>query len=199
VYANYLPKNTHCFAYLSLEISPDKVDVNVHPTKSEVHFMNEDAIVAKIQQAVGEELLGSNSSRTFYTQVALAPTDGGNDPGWGSRGLPLSPSFLLSAVFTQALLPGASVPMASRHSIASGEDDASERGEGDVAGLRTQSTQSTGSAASAAVGSARAPRVASAPASSQRTGRSRTGDEGPRIYDHDLIRTDARAQTLDKV
>lgn len=31
------------------------------------------------------------------------------------------------------------------------------------------------------------------------TQRSRSSDAGPRIYDHDLIRTDARLQTLDKV
>ena len=36
VYSAYLPKNTHPFVYLSLEIAPANVDVNVHPTKREV-------------------------------------------------------------------------------------------------------------------------------------------------------------------
>jgi len=36
VYAAYLPKNTHPWVYLSLELDPRNVDVNVHPTKREV-------------------------------------------------------------------------------------------------------------------------------------------------------------------
>lgn len=34
VYAAYLPKNTHPFIYLSLEMPTKNVDCNVHPTKS---------------------------------------------------------------------------------------------------------------------------------------------------------------------
>ncbi|XP_064085225.1 DNA mismatch repair protein Mlh1-like [Macrobrachium nipponense] len=71
VYASYLPKNSHPFMYLSLEIAPQNVDVNVHPTKHEVHFLHEDSVIEKIQQAVETKLLGCNSSRTFYTQALL--------------------------------------------------------------------------------------------------------------------------------
>uniref|UniRef100_A0A667GXX9 MutL homolog 1 n=1 Tax=Lynx canadensis TaxID=61383 RepID=A0A667GXX9_LYNCA len=69
VYAAYLPKNTHPFLYLSLEISPQNVDVNVHPTKHEVHFLHEDSILERVQQHIESKLLGSNSSRMYFTQV----------------------------------------------------------------------------------------------------------------------------------
>ncbi|XP_077979324.1 DNA mismatch repair protein Mlh1-like [Glandiceps talaboti] len=71
VYAAYLPKNMHPFLYLSLEISPQNVDVNVHPTKHEVHFLHEDAILEEIQKCVEQKLLGCNESRTFFTQALL--------------------------------------------------------------------------------------------------------------------------------
>ena len=70
-YAPYLPKHAHPFLYLSLEIAPKNVDVNVHPTKHEVHFLHEDIITEKIQGAIEARLLSCNSSRTFYTQVRI--------------------------------------------------------------------------------------------------------------------------------
>ncbi|XP_052648958.1 DNA mismatch repair protein Mlh1 isoform X2 [Harpia harpyja] len=71
VYAAYLPKSTHPFLYLSLEIDPQNVDVNVHPTKHEVHFLHEDSILERVQQHVESNLLGSNSSRLYFTQTLL--------------------------------------------------------------------------------------------------------------------------------
>lgn len=69
VYSTYLAKNTHPFVYISLELDPGTVDVNVHPTKHEVHFLNEDQIVDIIASAIEKKLLGTNNSRVFYTQV----------------------------------------------------------------------------------------------------------------------------------
>ncbi|XP_048367710.1 DNA mismatch repair protein Mlh1 [Sphaerodactylus townsendi] len=71
VYAAYLPKNMHPFLYISLEICPQNVDVNVHPTKHEVHFLHEDSILERVQQHIESKLLGSNSSRMYFTQTLL--------------------------------------------------------------------------------------------------------------------------------
>ncbi|KAF9967951.1 DNA mismatch repair protein, partial [Mortierella alpina] len=71
VYATYLPKNTHPWVYLSLEMDPKNVDVNVHPTKREVHFMNEEEVIAKICDAIQERLGDANVSRNFLTQTLL--------------------------------------------------------------------------------------------------------------------------------
>lgn len=53
-----------------MEIAPQNVDVNVHPTKHEVHFLHEDSVIESVQKHVESKLLGSNSSRTFFTQVS---------------------------------------------------------------------------------------------------------------------------------
>lgn len=73
VYTTYLPKNSHPFIYMSLEINPVHVDVNVHPTKHEVHFLNEDQVIEAVVTALESKLLGSNNSRVFYTQVKMLP------------------------------------------------------------------------------------------------------------------------------
>lgn len=47
------------------------IDVNVHPTKHEVHFLHEESIVEAIQKSIEQLLLGCNSSRTYFTQALL--------------------------------------------------------------------------------------------------------------------------------
>uniref|UniRef100_A0A182R0Z6 DNA mismatch repair protein S5 domain-containing protein n=1 Tax=Anopheles farauti TaxID=69004 RepID=A0A182R0Z6_9DIPT len=66
----YLPKGTAPFVYLSLELNPQNVDVNVHPTKHEVHFLHEEQIVEKVKLLVENTLIGGNAARS-YTQALL--------------------------------------------------------------------------------------------------------------------------------
>lgn len=70
-YSSFLPKGGHPFEYLSLEIDPQRVDVNVHPTKREVNFLNEDEIIEVICTAIGTKLAQVDTSRTFTTQALL--------------------------------------------------------------------------------------------------------------------------------
>ncbi|ETM45175.1 hypothetical protein L914_09703 [Phytophthora nicotianae] len=72
VYSLYLPKNTHPFIYLSMDLPPRNIDVNVHPTKREVHFLHEEDIVDSISQAIEKRLKGSNESRSFSVQPITA-------------------------------------------------------------------------------------------------------------------------------
>ena len=70
-YSAFLPKGGHPFVYLSLEIDSTRVDVNVHPTKREVHFLNEDEIIQAICQHIETQLAAVDTSRTFKTQTLL--------------------------------------------------------------------------------------------------------------------------------
>ncbi|KAL8348427.1 hypothetical protein RB598_001629 [Gaeumannomyces tritici] len=70
-YAAFLPKNGHPFLYLSLEIDPQRVDVNVHPTKREVNFLNEDEIIQAVCEHLRTRLAAVDTSRTFKTQTLL--------------------------------------------------------------------------------------------------------------------------------
>lgn len=75
VYSVYLPKKTHPWCYISLDINPQNIDVNVHPTKHEVRFLHEDAIIERIKFTLDERLVGNSASRTFYLQARLPKAD----------------------------------------------------------------------------------------------------------------------------
>ncbi|XP_014475467.1 PREDICTED: DNA mismatch repair protein Mlh1 isoform X2 [Dinoponera quadriceps] len=75
VYTVYLPKKAYPWCYISLEINSQNIDVNVHPTKHEVRFLHEDAIIERIKLALDERLTGSSASKTFYLQARLPKAD----------------------------------------------------------------------------------------------------------------------------
>lgn len=51
-FENLIPKNYHPSYFLFLNIPPEKIDINIHPTKTEVKFEDEFAIFAQLRAAV---------------------------------------------------------------------------------------------------------------------------------------------------
>ncbi|KAM7534591.1 hypothetical protein Aperf_G00000118052 [Anoplocephala perfoliata] len=89
--------NASLFVYLSLEMPTASLDVNVHPTKSQVHFLHEDEIISGVKDAVEQTLF--RSTELFY-QLAVA-----NFANHGEMILsnPASVSTLLSYELTRQL------------------------------------------------------------------------------------------------
>ncbi|KAJ1966522.1 DNA mismatch repair protein [Dipsacomyces acuminosporus] len=71
LYSSIFPKAARPFIYLDLRIKPEDVDVNVHPTKREVRFLNEDSIINAIVETIQKRLLDGNDSRPFAVQSTL--------------------------------------------------------------------------------------------------------------------------------
>lgn len=63
-YKTYLMKNKFAFIVLHIKINPMLVDVNVHPTKMEVRFSDEQAIFRAVYHAINNALLSKSLIRT---------------------------------------------------------------------------------------------------------------------------------------
>jgi DNA mismatch repair protein MutL len=101
-YEGLLARDTHPFYVLFLELDPKAIDINVHPTKTEIKFEDEKTVYAVVRAAV-RQALGVHSltpSLDFEGDVNFAPirplrTSGGAS-GFGGEGAALpTPSRLV--------------------------------------------------------------------------------------------------------
>ncbi len=90
-YGTFLAKGRHPRYVLFLEVDPERVDVNVHPTKREVRFADQDLVHQTVRQAVREAVGGQPS--TVGLQVQDSSSDESGSPGglapWASREIPV--------------------------------------------------------------------------------------------------------------
>ena len=74
-YGSFLPKGHHPTYVLFLDLEPDRLDVNVHPTKKEVRFADTEALHQLVRQSVRHALGGSERKVVLgLTQAGLSQT-----------------------------------------------------------------------------------------------------------------------------
>ncbi len=75
-YEGMLPRDAHPFYVLFLDIDPKAIDINVHPTKTEIKFEDEKTVYAVLRSAVKQSLGLHNiaPSLDFDGDVNFAPT-----------------------------------------------------------------------------------------------------------------------------
>ena len=59
------------FILLSLQISPQNIDVNMHPSKSEVRYLNEDVINDRILKLIEDKLVDNSNCQTLQVNPKL--------------------------------------------------------------------------------------------------------------------------------
>src|SRR4029453_815964 len=101
--------------HLFLEIPPDRVDVNVHPTKAEVRFRDQSFIHQVVRYALGDAL-----GKGPAPELTLRPSD--ILPGRPTQ--PAIPGSLAGGVYTSRWAPGGAPVENARI----GADDRPERG-----------------------------------------------------------------------
>ena len=79
-YHTMLPANRHPLAAMLIDLPPDQVDVNVHPTKSEVKFQRHDTVFRAVQRNVREALI----ARASIPEVQRSAAQWGSE-GWQER------------------------------------------------------------------------------------------------------------------
>ncbi len=67
-YNTFLMKNKHAFVVLNIALNPVLVDVNVHPSKMEVKFSNEQDLFKAVYNALSNSLLQQSDIRTVQTE-----------------------------------------------------------------------------------------------------------------------------------
>lgn len=74
-YEGLLPRDTHPFYVLFLELDPKAIDINVHPTKTEIKFEDEKTVYAVVRAAVKQSIGLHNiaPSLDFDGDVNFAP------------------------------------------------------------------------------------------------------------------------------
>lgn len=77
-YGSFLPKGHHPLFVLFLDVDPERVDVNVHPTKREVRFSENEAIHQLVRRAV-RQALGTSERVSIVPGISL----GGAGPAGG--------------------------------------------------------------------------------------------------------------------
>ena len=74
-YGSFLPKGHHPTFVLFLDIEPDRLDVNVHPTKKEVRFAETEALHQLVRQSIRHALSGSERKAVLgLSQAGLSQT-----------------------------------------------------------------------------------------------------------------------------
>ena len=99
-YHTLIPAKLHPVVVLHLHVPPSEYDVNVHPTKMDVRFKNEQALSAFISKAVYQTLVNSKPLPSFQT---ISSPSLKSKPGFPPKNFPRSGSSAISSNSVESL------------------------------------------------------------------------------------------------
>ncbi|HHY12658.1 MAG TPA: DNA mismatch repair endonuclease MutL [Firmicutes bacterium] len=95
-YAGLLPPKSYAVAFIEITLEPGRIDINVHPTKSEIRFGNE----AEVKRAVTQSVRDALARAGYLSKPGRNPrAEGGGTPA----------TYVLSKYASQSIYPGRQV------------------------------------------------------------------------------------------
>ncbi|MCB9435730.1 MAG: DNA mismatch repair endonuclease MutL [Anaerolineales bacterium] len=91
-YHTLLPVGTYPLSVVMIQVPPEDVDVNVHPTKAEVRFQSPDAVFSAVQRAVRRAVVDATAAPSFQSSPEQAEWDGDEQPNYEPRPVQTPPS-----------------------------------------------------------------------------------------------------------
>lgn len=83
-YTDLIPADHHPAYFVMLQVDPGRIDVNIHPTKTEVRFIDESAIFAvlraAVKKALGQFSLDNQIEFNPSTEIDFTPAPAGYTP-----------------------------------------------------------------------------------------------------------------------
>ena len=83
-YADLLPDRSFPSYFIGLQVDPSRIDVNIHPTKTEVKFVDDHALFAilrsAVKRAIGQFSLGTELSFDTPPEFNIGPVPKGHTP-----------------------------------------------------------------------------------------------------------------------
>lgn len=83
-YADLLPERSYPSYFIGLQVDPSRIDVNIHPTKTEVKFVDDHALFAilraAVKRAIGQFSLATELSFDTPDEFNIAPAPAGYVP-----------------------------------------------------------------------------------------------------------------------
>jgi len=115
-YHTLLMVGRYPIAVLFLQVPPEQVDVNVHPTKSEVRFREPDRVFAIIQRAIRATLMGHTSPpgvdlHSTWSREGFPSSPGAINQDWGSAADSAFDPSASRPLSPQGVLPAGTIPL----------------------------------------------------------------------------------------
>jgi DNA mismatch repair protein MutL len=83
-YRTLIPQGRYPLAVILVELPPEDVDVNIHPTKREVRFRHERQMFSSVQRAVRAALMAQHPVQSFSADASTVHTWGERPRQWGA-------------------------------------------------------------------------------------------------------------------